>query len=183
LPNTAHAVERNRGLAAAALGLSVATPPDYGLRVAPLSADWLPDKPCTVFLSATSRDDKLWPENHWVQLGTRLAERGLAYVLPWGSVAEEARARRIAAALPNAIVAPRLTISDLAGLFARAESVVGLDTGLTHLAAALDKPTVAIFTGSDPALTGVFAGAAAINLGGRGLCPSVDDVLANLPSQ
>lgn len=174
-----HAVERNRQLGANALGYLPSPSVNYGIQAEGLVADWLPPDPFTVLLSATSRDDKLWPESHWIALGTELAGQGSGLVLPWGSVTEQARAHRIAAAIPGAVVAPALGIASLAQLFARANRVIGLDTGLTHLAAALDKPTTAIFTGSDPALTGVFAGSRAINLGGSGLCPTVAEVLAS----
>ena len=178
MPRTLHAVARNRGLASAALGFVPALGIDYGLDCPPLEAGWIAAGRVAVLLSATSRDDKLWPEAHWIALGRRLAEQGLFCILPAGNAAELARAERIAAALPGAIVPPPLGIAELARLFVRAERVVGVDTGLTHLAAALDKPTVALFTASNPALTGVLAGPAAHNLGGIGQCPGVDEVLA-----
>src|SRR5690606_20937294 len=92
-----HAVERNRQLAAAAFGYAADTPCDYGIHAAALNADWLPtDKPCAVLLTATSRDDKLWPEAHWIALGRQLAEQGLRCILPGGSATERERAARIA---------------------------------------------------------------------------------------
>lgn len=177
-----HAVERNRQLAAAAFGYTVPATLDYGIEALPLRADWLGEAPYAVLLTATSRADKLWPEAHWVELGRALAASGRRVVLPSGSPEEQARARRIAEALPDAaaaaVAAPPLSIAMLAQLFAGADRVIGLDTGLTHLAAALDRPTVALFTGSDPVLTGVHAGPRAINIGGAGQTPAVADVLA-----
>lgn len=191
VPKSLHAVERNRRLAAAALAYALADLPlDYGIAApAPGDADrlaasavWLPAAPYAVLLTATSRADKEWPEADWLALGRALGERGLRCVLPAGSPAERERATRLAAALESAqvraITAPPLDIKALAGLMAGAQVVVGVDTGLTHLAAALDRPTVAIFCGSDPQLTGVFAGARAINLGNIGASPSADTVLA-----
>lgn len=173
-----HAVERNRQLAAAALGYAWdADALDYGIRADALQADWLPPSPYAVLLTATSRDDKLWPEDRWIALGNALRSQGLTAVLPAGSARERERATRIAAAIPGAIVAPSMGLKELAALFAGARQVVGVDTGLTHLAAALHRPTVAIFTGSEPALTGVHAGALASNLGGRNLVPTTDEVL------
>ncbi|GAB2181306.1 lipopolysaccharide heptosyltransferase I [Denitratisoma sp. agr-D3] len=186
-----HAVERNRELAAAALGYDLAPLPlDYGLRAAPLAADWLPPSPQggaaahAVLLTATSRDDKLWPEARWAALGQHLHQRGLACLLPAGSPRERERAARIAAAIPDAQVAPPLGLPDLARLFAGAALVVGLDTGLTHLAAALHRPTLALFAGSNPGLTGVHAGPLAVNLGSKGQPPDLARVihaLAALP--
>ena len=59
-----------------------------------------------------------------------------------------------------------------------ARIVIGVDTGLVHLSAALGRPTLALFCASDPALTGVVASTPAINLGSRGRPPSVEHVLA-----
>lgn len=182
VPRNLHAVERNRALAAAALGYADALadlPLDYGIRAEPLRDAWLPPA-YAVLLSATSRADKLWPEEHWIALARDLARQGLRCLLPAGSAAERQRAARIAAAVPGALAAPALGPKDLARLFAGAAAVVGLDTGLTHLAAALGRPTVALFTGSRPELTGVHAGPAAVNLGGPGQIPDPDRVLLTL---
>ena len=69
-------------------------------------------------------------------------------------------------------VAPRLSLAQAAGLLGHAAAVVGVDTGLTHLANALDRPLVAIYTDTDPQLTGVVSSSCAINLGGVAACPS-----------
>jgi heptosyltransferase-1 len=175
IPKNAHAVERNRWLAAAAFGYVLDGPPDYGIADAPLTASWLPAKPYAVLLSGTSRADKLWPESDWVTLAKAL---NIPIILPAGSADERERALRLAVQIPHAIAAPPLGIAELAGLLAAAQIVVGLDTGLTHLAAALSKPTIAIFAGSDPELTGVYAGQIAINLGRNGAPPAVDEVIA-----
>lgn len=96
VPRQQHAVERNRQLAAAALGGKSLGACDYGLRAeGPMPLD-LP-APYTVLLTMTSRADKLWPEGNWIELGGLLAARGLRCVLPWGSDEEKARAARIAA--------------------------------------------------------------------------------------
>jgi heptosyltransferase-1 len=170
VPRGAHAVERNRQLTAAALGIPLASQIDYGLHAAPAQEDG-PAR--IVFLTMTSRADKLWPEERWIELGRALAA---PIVLPWGSEAERERAKRIAAALPVASVPTRMTLDQLAFLFATAHAVVGLDTGLTHLAAALGVPTVGIYCGSDPALTGLYGSPRARNVGAPGRLPEVDDV-------
>ncbi|WP_273431146.1 lipopolysaccharide heptosyltransferase I [Chitinibacter tainanensis] len=173
---TQHAIERNRQLTAAALNYPQAGVLDYGLRVPPRELTWLPAGDYCVCLTATSRADKEWPEAHWIVLGQRLLAAGVRPVLPWGSADERERAERIAAALPGAMVAPKLTLTDAAALLAGACIVVGVDTGLAHLAAAVAVPTVAIFCASDPALTGVLAASYAVNLGQRGAAPTVDAV-------
>ena len=176
----AHAVVRNRLLAAAALGYVADGEPDYGIAVTPADFDWLPAKPYVVFLSATSRDDKLWPETHWQALGQALHALGYAAVLPGGSLIERERAARLAAGIPDAVAAPPLNIPQLAALLAGARAAIGVDTGLTHLAVALKIPTVAIYTATDPGLTGVLGAGFFRNLGGKAQIPSVAVVLAEL---
>jgi heptosyltransferase-1 len=128
-----------------------------------------------VLLTMTSRDDKLWPEERWVALAREL---GRPAMLPWGSDTERGRAQRIAAAVGGTAMPRRLGIDELASLFAGAASVVGLDSGLTHLAAALGVPTVGIYCGSDPALTGIHGAPRAKNVGAAGRPPEVAEVLA-----
>lgn len=175
-----HAVTRNRQLAAAALGYAADGLPDYGIKVAAGGFDGLPATPYVVFLTATSRDDKLWPEANWLALGKGLQARGLRAVLPGGSARELARAARLAAGIPGALAAPPLSIPQLAALLAGARAAVGVDTGLTHLAVALDVPTVALYTATDPGLTGVLGAGFHRNLGGKACIPPPSAVLAEL---
>jgi heptosyltransferase-1 len=168
-------------LAAQVLGYSIEELSlDYGLKAAPLFAPWLPQQPYVVCLSATSRDDKLWPENDWVWLGKELNRRGLFCVFPAGSPKERARAARLVAAIPGAVAAPSLALTELARLLAGARAVVGVDTGLTHLAAAVGRPVIALFTASDPVKTGVYASTPIANLGNLGVVPAAAQVLDQL---
>jgi heptosyltransferase-1 len=180
IPTNLHAVVRNRWLAAAALGYDGDLPLDYGVRSQPLSANWLPGRPYAVLLTATSRDDKLWPESGWLALAADLTHRGLACVLPAGSATERERAADLAARIEGAVAAPPLELPAIAALLSGAQLTIGVDTGLTHLAAALGRPTIALFCGSDPRLTGVFAGARALNLGAAGAPPPPADVIASV---
>lgn len=176
VPKTLHAVERNRRLAAAALGYSLGPELDYGL--APVRAEL--SGASVVLLTATSRADKLWPEMHWVNLGRALASRGLTPLLPSGSAQERERARRIAAQIPGAQAVPSMGLQDLATLLGHARLVVGVDTGLSHLAVAMNTPTLALYTATDPALTGVLGQGWHRNLGGRNQVPTVQAVLNEL---
>jgi heptosyltransferase-1 len=125
----------------------------------------------------TSRDDKLWPNERWIDAGRNL---GMHIVLPWGSETEKARAQRIGAEIGNAAVPSRMSLLELSNLFQKANFAVGLDTGLTHLAAALGTRTVGIFCGSDPALTGLYGVSKAVNVGAAGRLPAVAEVLGAL---
>jgi heptosyltransferase I len=166
VPRELHAVERNRRLAAQALAYTPQGAVDYGLHAHSAQTGHV------ILLTMTSREDKLWPEARWIELARAL---GRPTVLPWGSDAERARAERIAGAIGGR-VHPRSSLEDLARLFAGSHRVIGLDTGLTHLAAALGVPTVGIFCGSDPALTGLHAPNAR-NVGAAGRPPDVAVVL------
>lgn len=179
VPRSFHAVERNRMLAAAALGYPLQDLPlDYGIAADRLVAPWLPAREYAVLLTGTSRDDKLWPEPDWQALGMALAATGLTCVLPSGTVAERERAGRLATAIGRAVAAPAMGLRDMAALLAGAALVVGVDTGIVHLGAALGRPTLALFCGSNPDLTGVHAGPRAINLGAAGAPPSAGTAVA-----
>ena len=121
-----HAVERNRQLAAKALGYSLQAPARYGITAPALDsqAPWvgaLSQRPYAVLLHATSASAKLWPEHQWVKLGDHLQHRGIVCVLPWGNDAERERSERIASLLKSAIVPPRLTLTEAAGLLGHAQ--------------------------------------------------------------
>lgn len=183
--NTKHKVSRsqqavalNRALAAKAFKYEMPnTAPDYGIQTQSL-ADLAPPGPYVMGLHGTSRDSKLWPVDHWIQLGELLAQQQVQLLLPWGSNAEHKRAQQIAAKLPNATVLPKLSITLLATLISQAKLAIGVDTGLSHLAAALNIPTIAIYTDTNPELTGITAGAfaPAMNIGGIQQVPSVEQV-------
>lgn len=172
-----HAVVRNRLLAGRAFGYSPDDPVNYGIAAPTVTLPWLPATPFVVLLHATSRDDKLWPEADWVALGAYLADKGIACVLPWGSAAEQQRSQRLAERISDAIVPPSLTLGQAASLLSQAVAVVGVDTGLVHLAAALDVPAIAIYCASDPGLTGLYTNGQAVNLGGAGAPPDTASVI------
>ena len=174
-----HLVDRCRQLAAAALGYRIEGPPRFGLVPPPTPAEGARPRPYVVLVHGTSRADKLWPDPHWRRLIARFAAAGLAIVLPWGTNAEFARSEALATDVPDARVPPppRQALPELAGLLARAELVVGVDTGLVHLAAALGTPTIALFVATDPLLCGVGpAGRRAVDLGGVDSMPTPEAV-------
>jgi heptosyltransferase-1 len=172
-----HLIDRCRRLAARAFDYEPQGAPRFDLNPPLLTS--APDAPYAVFLHATSREDKLWPESHWKALLEHVTGAGLQVVLPWGDAAEAARSERLAAGMSAVTVPPRRTLPELASLLSRATLVVGVDTGLTHLAAALGTPTVALFTATDPRLAGVErAGPLARDLGNAGAVPAPAQVIA-----
>jgi heptosyltransferase-1 len=169
----AHAVARNRLLTGLALGYSPDGAPDYGLDRARLRDA---SERYAVLLHGTARPEKEWPLANWIALGKSIDLPGRRFVLPWGNEAERARATQIAQSLPNATVADPRPIDGVARLIAGAEFVVGGDTGLVHLAAALGVPLVAIFSGSDPSLTQPVGPGPIAVVGAKGAMPSDDEV-------
>lgn len=197
-----HAVVRNRELAALAAGISVPASLDYGIAPPPFPPGeteddsprdddrpwldagsrygWVPEGPFALLLHATSADSKLWPDHQWKKLIAHLSGEGVSAVLPWGTGAERARAVAIAEGMRDAVVAPPLGLRTLAGVMGRAAMCIGVDTGLTHFAAALGRPTVGLYVATDPEATGVLAPGNGVNVGGRGTPPSLVDVLVGL---
>lgn len=161
-PRRIHAVDRARQLVARALGTAVDGSPRYGLqaRPAPMATDAPPQ---VVFVHGTSRDDKLWPHEHWVALGKRVLAAGWRIALPHGNEAEHTRAEMIAAALqfermPQVEVWPSMPLDRLVDRLAQARGVIGVDSGLSHVAVALGLPHVQVYrfptswrTGPQPA--------------------------------
>ena len=130
-----------------------------------------------IALTATSADKKLWAEENWRTLFTLMhAEDGLSILLPFGNSAEKERADRIAHGLPFVRVCDKMTLLEAAALLANAQSIIGVDTGLLHLANAFNRPTIGIYTATDPAKTGVIESQTAQNLGNIGTIPSTEEV-------
>ena len=181
IPWTLHAVERNRLLAAQALSYSVSRAPEYGIRARSTQFSWLPGGRYAVLLHATSAADKLWAEEKWLALGASLNARKIRSVVPWGSAQERLRSERLAGTIADAVVPPLLALDDMTALLGGASVVVGVDTGLTHIAGALGVPTIGIFGGPwDPAATGLYGCPRARNLGRPGKPPEADEVIAAL---
>lgn len=170
-PHT-HVVTRGRVVAAAALGYALAEPLDFGLDLArapnPCAELVAAGQRYAVFVHATSRADKCWPDAHWIALGRDfVAATGASIVLPWGSAAERAVSERIAQQLGDAaIVPPALSLPEVVGLIGGAVATVGVDTGLIHIASALAGPTIQLYNFDTSWRTGGFWSPQLVNLGG-----------------
>lgn len=148
-----HAVVRMRQIFSRLLNYSYTdTTPDYGLH----RSDFLAEDPqrYLVFLHGTTWSTKLWPESYWLELAKLAEKRGFSVKITAGNSAEFARATRLAEACENVTLLPNLSIRKAATLIANAEAVVSLDTGFSHLAAALAVPNVSLYGPTNPELTG-----------------------------
>ena len=197
VPKSLHVVSRNRAVAAAALGYAVAEPARFGLQPPAVPTAWRSSQRAyAVLIPGASRDEKLWPEAHWQAMAKRLVGQGLQVCWLWGSAPERERVLRLARAcgsvqdasaqnvavatdaLANSLVPPFLSVAQAAALIADAQVVVGLDTGFTHLAGALGRPTVGIFCDFDATQCAVTGDAPCESLGGVGQIPALDAVEA-----
>jgi heptosyltransferase-1 len=104
--------------------------------------------PCIVCFHSTARAAKRWPNESWVDLGKSLANHGYQLIFPWGSAAERRLSESIASQIPGAIVPRAISIEEAYALIAHVDLTIGVDTGLTHLAAVLGKPTVELYCDS-----------------------------------
>jgi len=169
-----HAIQRNRMLTGLALGYEPEGAIDFGLSRQQLAG--VADAPYALLLHATARAEKQWPEESWIALGRSLRGKGVSLILPWGSARERARSERIAAAIPGARAPEWRPLDGMARLVAGASFVVGVDTGLLHLAAALGVPLAGIFIASEPGLTGPMGKGPIVIVGGKGRIPAVAEV-------
>lgn len=174
-----HAVLRGRLVAAAALSYTVDQPADFKLRAPdlPQQPAWLPSEPYAAFFHATARPAKQWAPERWIQVASQLAERGMPVLLPWGSETEKQAAEQLAAHMPNARVLPKLPMMEAVLLAQRAALAIGVDTGLTHIAAAYNRPTIELYCDSPRWKTEGNWSPNIINLGDQGGPPSAADVL------
>jgi heptosyltransferase-1 len=174
-----HAIDRCRQLASQLLNYPLpTTPPDFGLNASPDA--WRPSSaPFAVLIPCASRPEKLWPQANWIAVGQALAQRGWQVAVMWGSPEEQKLAQGIADRI-DGTVPPFLTVQQAADTLAQAQVVIGLDTGMSHLAAAHGRPTVGIYCDHDPGLAGLVGSGPVVSLGGKGQIPSLTDVQSAL---
>jgi heptosyltransferase-1 len=168
-----HAVMRNRALTGLSLGYSPGAAIDYGL-IKPPRTD---GARYAVLFHGTSRASKEWREVDWIGTGKWLQAQGLEVVLPWGNERERLRSERLKAAIPGSRILDRLPLDEAAKVIANASLVVGVDTGLLHLAAAYEVPLIAVFLATDPGLTGPVGNGPITLVGGKDVYPSFERVI------
>lgn len=173
-----HAVARGRLVAGAALGYPVDSAPDFGLPGPGTDnrPPWMPAQDYAVFFHGTARAAKKWATANWI--GTANALAPTPVLLAWGSAGEKREAEAIAAGAPNAVVLPKLSMDEAIALARNAALAIGVDTGLTHIAAAFVRPTIELYCDSPRWKTEGNWSPRIVNLGELGAPPSLPDVLA-----
>jgi heptosyltransferase-1 len=179
-----HGVTRSREVAAVALGYSLAgrNDIDFGLAALPSGPipDCLPSGSYAMFFHATARAAKQWYADGWVQLADRLAARSMQVLLPWGNLSEYVAARELASRMKNAVVLPKISLMEAVALIRHTTLVIGIDTGLTHIAAALRRPTIELYCDSPRWKTEGFWSPNIVNLGDAGAAPTLAEASAAL---
>lgn len=165
IPKGLHVIDKNRRLVAQLFDADASGPADYGLELfhSRLQRTALPAAlaettahPYLVLLHGTTWNSKYWPESSWKELIALLTAQGMRCLLPWGNEQERERAERLqAAGSANAYVLPRLKLTELMGVLLRARGFVSVESGIGHLAAALDLPGVMLHGPTDPAYSGI----------------------------
>ncbi len=181
VPLRCHAVERSRWVAAAALNVPVPKnqpqfyPPAF-LKILQLSATSF-KKPYVLFFHATARAAKQWSESNWITLGNALTDQGKQVILPWGNALEKTVSERLSTQIAHSIISPALNINEWFSVIANAALTVGVDTGLTHLSAMMNTPTIELYCDSPRWKTEAYWSGNVKNLGDSGQPPSLDEVL------
>lgn len=146
---TLHAISRMRHLFSKVLGYPLdEIDLNYGLELTDVAQ--IPIKKYLVFIHGTTWTTKEWPELYWSQLGQLVAEHDYEVYLPWGNEVERQRAQRIAHGHGNVQVLPKTSLNEMAGILKAARGVVTVDTGLGHLSAALNVPSVSLYGPTNP---------------------------------
>lgn len=153
------AIERNRRLFAEVFQYAFESDKvDFGLRVnAPVDLGNKLPPHYVFFLHGSNWASKLWPLEYWRKLAMDLTEKGVPCLIAWGDQAEKERAEAIAEGTA-AVVLERQPLSHLAYFLHQASAVVGCDTGLSHVAAALGTETIAVYGSTNSELTGLIGG-------------------------
>ena len=184
VPTQCHAVDRSRWVMCSALDWSLLErsnapqfySPEFVERISKSSVEGL-KSPYVLCFHSTAREAKRWANEHWIALGRELSALGYQLVFPWGNAAEKSLSQLLASQIPNAFVPPAFSIDEAFSVIAGAALTVGVDTGLTHLAAVLDKPTVEIYCDSPRWKTEGYWSDQICNVGDIQNPPSVQEVL------
>jgi heptosyltransferase-1 len=183
VPFHCHAVDRSRYVTCSALDLPLINrvekaqfyPASFMESIVAPKVDGL-DKPYVLFFHSTARAAKRWANDNWISLGKKLSELGYQVVLPWGNLAEKNISNELASQIPGSLVPDAFSIEAAFSVIANAALVIGVDTGLTHLAAVLNKPTIEIYCDSPRWKTEGYWSDQIRNTGDMQTPPTIDEV-------
>jgi len=134
-------------------------------------------KPYVLCFHSTAREKKKWSQESWIAVGQYLIKKGLTPIYPWGNWPEKKVSQEISTDVEGSIVPPAYSIHDYFQIISQASLSIGVDTGLTHLSAVLNRPTVEIYCDSPAWKTEGYWSQKIINLGDIGKPPSAQSVL------
>ena len=184
VPTQCHAVDRSRWVMCSALDWSLIERSDAPKFYTSEFIASIPNSsvaglrsPYVLCFHSTAREAKRWSNANWIALGKDLSARGYQVVFPWGNAAEKAVSQLLASQIPGALVPPAFSIEEAFSVIAGAALTVGVDTGLTHLAAVLNKPTVEIYCDSPLWKTEGYWSDRICNVGDIENPPSIQEVL------
>jgi heptosyltransferase-1 len=184
VPAQCHAIDRSRWVTCSAIDSPLITRdeapqffPIEFTKTIPKATIAGVHSPYVLFFHSTAREAKRWSNENWITLGKELSSRGFQVILPWGSPSEKAISELLAAQIPGSFVPPAFSIEQAFSVINDAALTVGVDTGLTHLAAVLNKPTVEIYCDSPRWKTEGYWSEKIYNIGDRQHPPGVKEVL------
>ena len=190
VPKQCHAVDRSRWVMSSALGWPLLDRQENPAHFYPDtdvdelgSGEIFKDlgilkKPYILCFHSTAREAKRWSNAHWISLGESLSSKGYQIVFPWGNSTEKKISIQLASQIEDAIVPEAFSIQEAFPIIASSALTVGVDTGLTHLAAVLGKPTIEIYCDSPRWKTEGYWSDQIINLGDIKAPPTVDAALS-----
>ncbi len=157
-----HAVERTRQLFGSVFHYTPAAGLNFGIKQNFSSITKDPQK--LIFIIGTSWVTKLWSTQHWQTLANIAIAHDYQVEIVWGSPSEQVIADNIISECPQATrTQGRLSITTIAEKLVGAAAVIGLDTGFSHLAGALETPTIALYGATSPTKVGLI-GSHTVNL-------------------
>ena len=185
VPTQCHAVDRSRWVMCSAMDIPLVVreispqfyPPSFVEQI-PNSSIFGLHRPYILCFHSTARSAKRWPQEDWIALGKSLAAEGYQIVFPWGNAEERSISEALAMQVSHSLVPPAFSIDEAFALIKGASLTIGVDTGLTHLAAVLDRPTVEIYCDSPRWKTEGYWSKQIRNVGDIQSPPSSQEVLA-----
>lgn len=188
VPQHCHAVDRSRIVAAASMNVAILDNKNHPPKFYPskfiaqltkknIEISTVFNQPYVLFFHATAGATKRWEEVYWIEIGQILDAKGLRVILPWGNAKEKQVSQRLSMKIPNSVVPEAFTLQQAFSIVVGASMTIGVDTGLTHLSAIMNKQTIEIYCDTPRWKTEGFWSLNIKNLGDVARPPDVKQVL------